>query len=93
MSIPEIQSVPSEYAGAGMDSGTGDPERVAELEDATEEIIRRAVEVIGSKAEAMRWLGLPVRALDYATPISLLHTAQGCEAVRTVLGRLEHGVL
>ncbi len=56
-------------------------------------ILRRAVEVIGDEAEAMRWMGTPIRALDYATPISLLHTSQGYEAVLTVLGRLEHGVL
>jgi uncharacterized protein (DUF2384 family) len=41
----------------------------------------------------MRWLRTPVRALDYATPISLLHDALGRDAVLTVLGRLEHGVL
>jgi putative toxin-antitoxin system antitoxin component (TIGR02293 family) len=56
-------------------------------------VIERAVEVIGDEPEAMRWLGTPVRALDYATPISLLHTAKGRDAVISVLGRLEHGVL
>jgi len=57
------------------------------------EILHRAIEVIGDEAEAMRWMGTPIRALDYATPISLLHDAKGYEAVRAVLGRLEHGVL
>ncbi len=57
------------------------------------EILHRAVEVIGNEAEAMRWMGTPIRALDYATPISLLHDAKGYDAVRVVLGRLEHGVL
>ena len=54
-----------------------------------------AVEVIGDESQAMRWLGLgtPVRALDYATPVSLLHLPEGREAVLAVLGRLEHGVL
>jgi putative toxin-antitoxin system antitoxin component (TIGR02293 family) len=56
-------------------------------------VIRRAVEVIGSQPDAMRWLGTPVRALSYATPISLLHDPKGREEVLTVLGRLEHGVL
>jgi len=55
-------------------------------------VIRRAVEVMGDEAEAIRWLGNPVRALNYATPISLLHDSQGREDVLTVLGRLEHGV-
>jgi putative toxin-antitoxin system antitoxin component (TIGR02293 family) len=67
--------------------------RAVESAAAQVEILRRVVEVIGSEAEAMRWMGTPVRALDYATPISLLHDAAGYEAVRIILGRLEHGVL
>jgi len=56
-------------------------------------VIRRAVEVIGDESDAMRWLGTPVRDLNYATPISLLHDSKGREDVLSVLGRLEHGVL
>ena len=56
-------------------------------------IIHRTVEVIGDRADAMRWLGTPVRDLDYATPISLLHSVKGRESVLAVLGRLEHGIL
>ena len=56
-------------------------------------VIRRTVEVIGDRSDAMRWLGTPVRALNYATPISLLHDSKGREDVLSVLGRLEHGVL
>ncbi len=56
-------------------------------------VIERAVEVIGDEPEAMRWLGTPIRALDYATAISLLHTAKGRDLVISVLGRLDHGVL
>lgn len=62
-------------------------------ERAQNEIVRRAAEVLGDKSTAMRWLGTPVRALAYATPISLLHDAKGREDVLTVLGRLENGVL
>jgi len=57
------------------------------------EVLQRAAAVIGDRQDAMRWLGTPVRALGYATPISLLHNAAGREQVLTVLGRLEHGVL
>ena len=57
------------------------------------EILQRAAAVIGDKQDAMRWLGTPVRALDYATPISLLHDDNGRTQVLTVLGRLEHGIL
>jgi uncharacterized protein (DUF2384 family) len=56
-------------------------------------VIQRAVEVIGSREEAMRWLGTPVRALDYATPISCLRDAAGREQVLSVLEQLESGVL
>jgi putative toxin-antitoxin system antitoxin component (TIGR02293 family) len=56
-------------------------------------VLARAVEVIGDKGEAMRWMGTPVRALKYATPVSLIHNARGRKAVIEVLGRLENGVL
>ncbi len=62
------------------------------LLDAVEPVIERATEVIGDRDEALRWLGTPVRALDYATPISLLGTPEGIARVRDVLGRMEHGV-
>jgi putative toxin-antitoxin system antitoxin component (TIGR02293 family) len=57
------------------------------------EFLHEAVKVIGDKTAAMRWMGTPVRALDYATPVSLLGTREGRQAVVAVLGRLEHGVL
>jgi uncharacterized protein (DUF2384 family) len=56
-------------------------------------VLDRAVEVIGARSEAMRWMGTPVRALGYATPVSLLATAEGRATVLTVLGGLEHGVM
>jgi putative toxin-antitoxin system antitoxin component (TIGR02293 family) len=56
-------------------------------------VLARAVEVIGDKGVAMRWMGTPVRALKYATPVSLIHNAKGRKAVIEVLGRLENGVL
>jgi uncharacterized protein (DUF2384 family) len=63
------------------------------LRDTEAEVTRRAVEVIGNEREAMRWLGTPIRALNYATPISLLYDLAGRNAVLAVLGRLEYGVL
>ena len=56
------------------------------------EVVARAIEVIGNKAEAMRWLGTPVRDLGYATPMSLLYNRKGCDSVLATLVRLEHGV-
>lgn len=54
--------------------------------------IERATEVIGDRQEAMRWLGTPVRALNFAPPISLLATSDGAKRVIDVLGQMEHGV-
>jgi uncharacterized protein (DUF2384 family) len=56
-------------------------------------VLARAIEVIGDKGEAMRWLGTPVRALGYATPISSIHDVKGRKSVIAVLTRLEHGVM
>ena len=72
--------------------GMPQPEPVAE-ETGREIVINRAIEVIGDEKEAMRWLGTPVPALDYATPISLLNNSEGKTAVLNVLTQLEHGVL
>ena len=58
-----------------------------------ESIERRAVEVIESQEGAMRWLGLPVRALNYATPVSLLGEPEGEARVAALLTKIEHGVL
>jgi hypothetical protein len=67
--------------------------RVVPADAQDEDVIRRVIAVIGDEPEAMRWLGTPVRALDYATPISLLHDLSGRNAVLAVLGRIEHGIL
>ena len=56
-------------------------------------VLDQAVEVIGDKKKAMRWMGTTVRALDYSTPVSILGTRKGRQAVIAVLGRLEHGVM
>ncbi len=55
-------------------------------------MIDRALEVIGDRDEAFRWLGTPVPELGFRTPISLAGTQDGQKAVLDVLGRLEHGV-
>jgi hypothetical protein len=55
-------------------------------------IMARATEVIGDRDEALRWLGTPVRGLDFATPISLLGTEEGATRVNDILGQMEHGI-
>jgi putative toxin-antitoxin system antitoxin component (TIGR02293 family) len=54
--------------------------------------VARATEVFGDQEAAFRWLGTPVAALDYATPISCLSTHQGAVRVNDVLTQIEHGV-
>jgi putative toxin-antitoxin system antitoxin component (TIGR02293 family) len=62
-----------------------DPEQVMRT-------IARATEVLGDQDAAFRWLGTPVPALDYATPIAFLGRPQGVTRVHDVLTQMEHGV-
>src|SRR5215472_6159221 len=48
-------------------------------------VIDRAAAVIGDRDGALRWLGTPVRALGYATPISKLGDEAGVKEVMAVL--------
>lgn len=57
-----------------------------------DQVVVHATEVLGSRDEAMRWLGTPVRGLDFATPISVLATEDGARRVNDILGQMEHGV-
>jgi putative toxin-antitoxin system antitoxin component (TIGR02293 family) len=84
--------IPSKRATTGRRSGTIIAKQAAMTAGAIQ-VIGRATEVIGDRGEALRWLGTPVHALAYATPVSLLGTSQGRDRVLTVLDRLEHGVL
>ena len=70
------------------------PQREQVADDtAREAVINRAIEVIGDRKAALRWLGTPVPALQYQTPISLLDNSEGQATVLSVLSQLEHGVL
>ena len=82
------------FPSAGTQPQSAQPASTLEGEyQAQAAILRRTVDAIGNESDAMRWLGTPVRALNYATPISLLHDANGRDSVLNGLGRLEHGVL
>ena len=67
------------------------PRKTADPEELTK-AVTRATEVLGDEDAALRWLGTPVAALDYATPVSILGTPQGVTRVNDVLTQLEHGV-
>ena len=71
---------------------TRDEETVHRQAIIPDRLIERAIEVIGDRNEAFRWLGTSVRALGYETPISLLATPDGEKAVLIVLDRLQQGV-
>lgn len=62
-------------------------ERVVRLAD----VAARAAEVLGEDNIA-RWLMEHNQALGGATPMEMLDTDLGCEAVKDILGRIEHGV-
>lgn len=55
-------------------------------------VLDRAVAVIGDRQEAYRWMGTPVRALGFQTPIAAAATPDGESRVLAVLDQLEHGV-
>jgi putative toxin-antitoxin system antitoxin component (TIGR02293 family) len=55
-------------------------------------LVAQATEVLGTREKAMRWLGLPNRALGDAAPQSLLDTDIGTQAAEAVLTRLAFGV-
>ncbi|RDV37698.1 DUF2384 domain-containing protein [Bradymonadaceae bacterium TMQ3] len=55
-------------------------------------ITRRAIEVLGERDAASRWLKCENAALGGRPPIHLLKTDAGAEKVAELLGRIEFGV-
>lgn len=55
-------------------------------------VIERAEEVFDDQDAARDWLKAPNAALGGDTPMSMLDTEVGAEAVLETLGRIEHGV-
>jgi putative toxin-antitoxin system antitoxin component (TIGR02293 family) len=60
--------------------------------DSIIDVTARAIEVFGTREQALRWLKTPVRSLGDHTPLSLLKSAEGVAQVQDTLGRVEHGV-
>lgn len=56
------------------------------------EIVAKAVEVLGSREAAERFLEEPAMALDRKRPIDLLSTPAGAELVERHLVRIDYGV-
>jgi superfamily II RNA helicase len=64
-------------------------------EDYSETLVNvtaRAIEVLGTREKALRWLKTPVRSLSDQTPLSLLGCPNGIVQVVDALGQIEHGV-
>jgi len=78
--IKAVEGLPVGSVSSGIE-----PEKIDDLMD-------RAAEVLGSRDEGMRWLGTPIRGLDFATPISILATKDGAVRVNDILGQMEHGI-
>ncbi len=55
-------------------------------------ILRLATAILGSEAEAVRWLEAPAMALDQRRPIDLVETRDGEALVTTLLNRIDYGV-
>jgi putative toxin-antitoxin system antitoxin component (TIGR02293 family) len=55
-------------------------------------VMAHAVQVLGSRDKAARWLRTANRALNGTAPLSLLDTDVGTEQVSEILGRIEHGI-
>jgi uncharacterized protein (DUF2384 family) len=58
--------------------------------DSVTDVIKAAEQIFG-KTKGMRWLGTPVEALNYQTPISLADTALGRKQIYDALCNLLHG--
>ena len=53
---------------------------------------RLALETFGSAEQAYAWMHRPNKALGQRTPVSLLTNATGFKRLKTILGRMAHGV-
>ncbi|ALV92247.1 MULTISPECIES: antitoxin Xre/MbcA/ParS toxin-binding domain-containing protein [Pantoea] len=58
------------------------------------EVLDAVIHLFGGDPEvAMQWMYQPALALDGAQPMEMLSTPAGCDAILTLTGRLEHGVI
>jgi uncharacterized protein (DUF2384 family) len=60
--------------------------------DSIDALIEHAIDVIGDREEALRWMGTPVQDLGYATPIACMGRSGGRDLVFMTLERLRYGV-
>ena len=58
----------------------------------TARTLAKAIDILGDKKKAVRWLTMPNRALGGEIPITLLDTSAGAHEIEAVLDRIEYGV-
>lgn len=85
MSVRTVQRLGAEPRGRLSKEQSGRTWKFAEL-------LAKATDVFGSRAEAERWLKTPAIALEQRSPLELLGSPAGVELVEQLLGRLEYGV-
>ncbi len=69
------------------------PKRSIDLEDLQRRISKHAEDVFGSSEIARRWLQEPNLATDGRPPGALLDSESGYARVKTLLDRIDYGVL
>jgi putative toxin-antitoxin system antitoxin component (TIGR02293 family) len=84
--LPSAKSAQSRSS----DQSTSRSETQSRLPDI--EIIRTALDVIGSPVRLAQWIHTHNPALRGKTPYSLLGSPAGRKQIETLLGRIEHGV-
>ncbi|AUB82283.1 antitoxin Xre/MbcA/ParS toxin-binding domain-containing protein [Candidatus Thiodictyon syntrophicum] len=55
-------------------------------------VTAQAIDTLGSREDAERWLASAAIGLDRYRPIDLLQTSEGTELVKTLLTRMDYGV-
>lgn len=69
-------------------------EHPKDLNSLREIAITEAIELFeGDQEAAARWLSDPARALGNKRPNDMMSSEEGVQQVRTLIGRLEHGVI
>lgn len=56
------------------------------------ELYKFGYEVFGDKIKFQTWMITKIRTLNYERPIDLLDTPFGINDVKTIIGRIDHGV-
>jgi uncharacterized protein (DUF2384 family) len=64
------------------------------LEELREMALREVLRMFhGDQDETNRWLDSPCLGLGHKTPNKCLETREGIDQVRTLVGRLQHGII